>query len=324
MPDHDHSYKLLFSHPEMVRDLLEGFVRQSWLAQLDYRSLEKVNSSYVTEDLRDRADDIVWRVRWADEWIYIYLLIEFQSTVERYMAVRILTYVGLLYQDLIRTRQVAADGRLPPVLPIVLYNGSVRWSAPERVEPLVQVGPRHLERYRPQAQYLLIDESRYKSVELAPLRNLVAALFRLEKSRSHTEIDDVLGALVDWLKSPEQASLRRAFAVWVGRVILARLPGGQAARVDDLQEMRAMVTDRWDEWAEQYRQEGREQALQAGREAGRQEGEALLLQRLLGKRFGELPDWVGPRLRHAPPAQIERWGEKLLDAETLDALFESE
>jgi hypothetical protein len=26
--DHDHSYKLLFSHAEMVRDLLEGFVKE--------------------------------------------------------------------------------------------------------------------------------------------------------------------------------------------------------------------------------------------------------------------------------------------------------
>jgi hypothetical protein len=34
MAQHDHAYKLLFSHPEMVRDLLEGFVRENWLAQL--------------------------------------------------------------------------------------------------------------------------------------------------------------------------------------------------------------------------------------------------------------------------------------------------
>jgi len=93
---HDHSYKHLFSHPQMVRDLLEGFVREDWLAQLDYASLEKVNGSYVSDDLRERADDLVWRVRWGERWIYVYLLLEFQSTVERYMAVRIHTYVGLL------------------------------------------------------------------------------------------------------------------------------------------------------------------------------------------------------------------------------------
>ena len=28
MNDHDHSYKLLFSHPRMVQDLLQGFVHE--------------------------------------------------------------------------------------------------------------------------------------------------------------------------------------------------------------------------------------------------------------------------------------------------------
>jgi hypothetical protein len=49
------------------------------------------------------------------------------------MAVRILSYVGLLYQDLIRSGQLTASGQLPPVLPLVLYNGVRRWQAPEEV-----------------------------------------------------------------------------------------------------------------------------------------------------------------------------------------------
>jgi putative restriction endonuclease len=32
---HDQAYKLLFSHPQMVRDLLEGFVREGWIAEME-------------------------------------------------------------------------------------------------------------------------------------------------------------------------------------------------------------------------------------------------------------------------------------------------
>src|SRR3954451_12827058 len=99
MGDHDHAYKLLFAHPQMVRELLEGFVGGAWLTQIDFGTLERVSDNYVSEDLRARADDIVWRVRCGDR--YVYLLLEFQSSVEPFMAVRVLTYVGLLYQDLI-------------------------------------------------------------------------------------------------------------------------------------------------------------------------------------------------------------------------------
>jgi hypothetical protein len=70
---------------------------------------------------------------------------EFQSTVDRYMAVRMLSYVALLYQDLIKAKQVTADGRLPPVLPIVLNNGFVRWYAEPELTALIQHGPRALD-----------------------------------------------------------------------------------------------------------------------------------------------------------------------------------
>ncbi len=61
------------------------------------------------------AANIYWRVRWGQDWLYVYLLMEFQSSVDPWMAVRIQTYLGLLYQDLIRAEQLSVAGRLPPV-----------------------------------------------------------------------------------------------------------------------------------------------------------------------------------------------------------------
>ncbi|WP_050984771.1 Rpn family recombination-promoting nuclease/putative transposase [Thiorhodococcus drewsii] len=97
----------------MVRDLLRGFVPGDWVQGLDLTTLERCSGSYVTDDLRDRADDLVWRLRWGSDWLYLYLLLEFQSTVDPWMALRIQTYIGLLYQDLIRADQLSAAGRLP-------------------------------------------------------------------------------------------------------------------------------------------------------------------------------------------------------------------
>jgi predicted transposase YdaD len=67
MPNnHDASYKQLFSHPEVVRDLVRGFVPDQWLHSLDFSTLEKVPGSFITEDLRHRFSDVVWRVRVHD------------------------------------------------------------------------------------------------------------------------------------------------------------------------------------------------------------------------------------------------------------------
>ena len=66
--DDDASYRLLFSAPELVRDLLLGFVPDDWLHGLDYTTLEKVPGSYISDDLRSRADDVIWRIQVDGQW----------------------------------------------------------------------------------------------------------------------------------------------------------------------------------------------------------------------------------------------------------------
>jgi predicted transposase/invertase (TIGR01784 family) len=318
--DHDHSYKLLFSHPEMVADLLRGFVREPWVQELDFSSLEKMSGNYVTDDLRDREDDVIWRVRWGQEWLYIYLLLEFQSSIDRFMAIRVLIYVGLLYQDLIRSEQWSADRRLPPVVPVVLYNGTPQWNAPDEVADLIVPMPSGLERYRPRLHYLLLDEGRFSAQELAPLRNLVAALFRMENSRTPDDVEQVLSALVEWVSDPRQDSLRRAFTIWLKRVFLpGRMPHATFETLNDLQEVKSMLTERITDWTKEWRQQGKEE----GRQEGRQEGEAALVVRLLERRFGPLAEPVRQRVRLADAETLLEWGDRILTATTLDEIFKN-
>ncbi|CUB08189.1 Putative transposase, YhgA-like [Tepidiphilus thermophilus] len=64
---HDASYKHLFSSPKVVRHLVEGFIPDEEIKRLDFSTLERMNASYVSEDLRERADDVVWRVRTEED-----------------------------------------------------------------------------------------------------------------------------------------------------------------------------------------------------------------------------------------------------------------
>jgi predicted transposase YdaD len=54
---------------------------------------------------------------------------------------------------------------------------------------------------------------------------------------------------------------------------------------------------------------------------GRTEGEAKLLRRQLIRRFGPLPAWAEAKLAGAEPAPLEVWGERVLEAATLEAVF---
>src|SRR5690554_3340838 len=155
--EHDTRYKLLFSHPEMVRDLLLGFVPGAWIKDADFSTLEHVNASYVSESERQRHDDMVWRLKVRDRWLWIYLVLEFQSEPDPWMAVRMMVYIGLLSQHLIREGQLH-QGKLPPILPIVLYNGLPEWRHPQNVRDCFVSPPKGLETFQPRLFYHLVDE----------------------------------------------------------------------------------------------------------------------------------------------------------------------
>ena len=84
---------------------------------------------------------------------------------------------------------------------------------------------------------------------------------------------------------------------------------------------------------DRYRAIARERALyneltllRDAREEGREEGLALAktatLTRLLTRRFGVLPEWALKRVQRASGEQIDAWLDRILDAPTLQAVFE--
>jgi hypothetical protein len=324
---HDGSYKHLFSHPEMVESLIRGFVAEEWVREIDFSTLEKMPQSYVTDDLRDRHDDIIWRVKWKDTWCYLYLLIEFQSDVDVWMAVRVMVYEGLLYQDLIKTGQVAAGQLLPPVFPLVLYNGEGRWTARQDVADLIAPMPGGLQRYKPSLRYFLVDEGAVPGEELTVTKGLCAILIRLERAASPEEAAAIIQELRAELQHPRYTSLRRAFTIWIRRVLMRRMaPGEVIPEVNDLEEVNAMLAERVRQWTEDWKLEGKVEGKLEGKLEGIKEGErkgqAALLQLQLLQRFGSMLDQdVQERLDNATSEQLETWGRRILDARSIDEVF---
>jgi len=335
MSQHDESYKLFFSHPQMITDLLRGFVHESWVGELDWNTLEAVKSSFVSDNLRRREEDVIWRVRWREQWLYIYILLAFQSQVDPFMAVRVMVYLGLLYQDLIKREKLKSGDRLPPVLPIVLYNGGNRWSAAEELSNLITVVP-ELATYRPQLRYLLLDEGRLSEAELSS-RNLVAALFRLENSRTREDIQQVLTCLLEWLEGTEQDSLRRAFTVWLKQVLLPkRLPAVSIPQLSELQEVKTMLAETVQKWYDEATAkglmegmakgltEGMAKGLTEGVAKGLAEGKAEMLISLLESKFGKLTDAQRIYLYRLDSEALLQYSSKLWTAQTLEEIIGKE
>ena len=93
---------------------------------------------------------------------------------------------------------------------------------------------------------------------------------------------------------PAYARLRRAFTVWLGRVVLKRAGITEdISELHDLQEVDAMLEERAAQWKDDYIRQGVLMGLAEGRMEGLAEGEAkgigLTLRDFLETRFGHLP-----------------------------------
>ena len=73
------------------------------------------------------------------------------------------------------------------------------------------------------------------------------------------------------------------------------------------------------------REEGRAEGMQlgdiAGHQRGRMEGERKLLERQLRRKFGTLSSVVDARLSKASATDLEAWGDNVLDADSIDEVF---
>jgi predicted transposase/invertase (TIGR01784 family) len=302
---YDESYKHLFSHPEMVESLIRDFVPEEWVRELDFSTLERQNGSYVADDLRERHDDIIWRIKCGSSYFYIYLLIEFQSRVDPWMSVRIMTYIGLLYQELIKSRQIKRGDKLPPVFPLVLYNGEKTWTAHLDIAELISPVSSALARYRPSLRYFLLDERRIPD-EALHADSFAACLMRIERNKGTESVREAFGALKKLLANKEYQALNRAFAVWIirilqnGKVLKEPIP-----EVNNIEEVDAMFAESVNEWTKQWKMEG----LQEGLQKGRQEGLYITARNALRKQMShdDVADLTGLSLE-----EIQRLASDLL------------
>lgn len=119
---------------------------------------------------------------------YVFVLMELQSSAQRFMALRLLGYLLQLCEALLEHGKYLAARRprrlLPPVLAVVLYNGEKPWTAPLSLAELFKP----MEGYTPpDFRYVVLDVNRYPPQELRPVEDVTSGVFLLEQSKDVAE-----------------------------------------------------------------------------------------------------------------------------------------
>ncbi len=268
---HDSGYKKLFSNKTIFRQLLQTFVKEPWVDELDFDSCETIDKSFISEHYKTTESDLIYKIRLNDQDLYIFILIEFQSTVDRFMAVRIPNYITNFYMDYLETHKNV--DKLPPIFPILLYNGDKRWTAPQNIADLIDNNTL-LGEYGLNFTYFKIAENEYDLETLQAIRNIVSTLFLAE---SHYDIELLKREFLAIFKTENDKQAVSLFLNWFKQLSQhQRIEPEDYTQLEQVyrnaEEVHAMLITALNQERMELLSMGREEGLQEGLQEGIQKG----------------------------------------------------
>ena len=343
--DNDGIHKFAYRHRKLFADLLR-LVAPALVAELDLARAEELPTGYAEpgrDGITQRFGDMAWCVphRHDDEGCTaarLVAVVEFQATVNRLMAQRMRDYGRMA-----RERLAANGDGSVALLPLVLYNGSERWTAPGTVTglpaPWSATAQAALAPFQGWDYVLLSLEQLLSDGGLMrlPLVNRAAATLRLQAERTPSALLARLRR--EWARFPgaADAETRRILHMWTG-ALLMDMGGAEStppvlpalSEWEELEgseggtEMATVSQARLGQWFEQVRAEHVAEGMERGIERGRAEGVAAqrtVLRRQAALRFGAAARSLDPLLNEVhSAAKLAEIGEWLM-VDTIDQLI---
>lgn len=253
--EHDKRYKRLFENPDIVEELLTSFVDEEFVEKLDFSTLEtETDKSFISPEFQKRESDTICRIKFKEEYIYIYILLEFQSSVDYSMPVRMLRYICEFYQWL--KPEPVKNEKYPAVFPILLYNGDRKWTAKTNIKEVIDnVIP---ERFIPDFSYYKIAENEFDKERLYSIKNALSAIFLIENSGDVERIREETGKLAS-LIDKEKPEIKKLLSRWF--INLLGIDNKQTVnKIIDIRSPEKMISKALEDYKKKIKEEEKEEA----------------------------------------------------------------
>ncbi|MEU8900791.1 Rpn family recombination-promoting nuclease/putative transposase [Nocardia sp. NPDC048505] len=347
---HDALFRRVLGQPANATSQLRRVLPEAVAARMDWKRLELMSCSFVSEELRSSYCDLAFRTTCDGRDAFVYLLVEHQSCPDRLMPLRMLGYITGLWNHYRAKNPKAVT--LPLVVPIVVHANSTGrpWSSPMEIADLYDADPevrQILEPHLPRFQFLLDDVAAvdFPTLQARKLAQPVQMMFYLLK----TDLRDAdLETVVQKLKPLEEAIRTTASApdgvdalipyltyILLTSEVSVRDLGPYLERITPRAKEALMTTGeriRASAYSE-GRAEGHSEGHAEGRAEGRAEGQASGiaigeanaraqdLTDLLTVKFGPLPAHILGIIHVGTTTEQKAWMQRLLTATTLDEVF---
>ena len=132
--NHDSLIKKAMENPVTAAEFFSEYLPAEFKNFIDLNTLKIEKESHVEDSLKTKFSDIVYAVKTKtknqeeSDTAFIYLLLEHQATPDYWIAFRLMKYSMLLLE-----RHIKKRNKLPVIMQMVLYNGTVKYSAPKNL-----------------------------------------------------------------------------------------------------------------------------------------------------------------------------------------------
>jgi predicted transposase/invertase (TIGR01784 family) len=125
---HDLMVRAVLSDLAEAASFLQAHLSEEVSQALNWSTLKLLEGSFVDEDLRGSEADLLYGIEpvSGEESVWVYILLEHQSTPDRWMRFRLLKYCCRIWD--MSFRQQPDQHELRAIVPLVFYQGERSWS----------------------------------------------------------------------------------------------------------------------------------------------------------------------------------------------------
>jgi predicted transposase/invertase (TIGR01784 family) len=298
---YDSLVRLTFTIKRFIVAFLKVYLPPRIAALMEWPSLRVERGSFISSELRSRYSDVLVSVNFAGHPLRIYFLVEHKSVQENRVVGQVFELISELIQ---RSRQ--ENGRLVPVLALILHHGGRPWKGSLRM----------IDHYGLPEEHLALFSGWLLSYE-AVLVDLAA--MKMEQIKNIPPVEATLKALKAVSEGQETAYLKELRAMvrkkgnlqgHLSVLLLHLLAVSKSTPKEELVEIAkdsqdTRVISEVMTLAERIKSEGREEGREEGRRQGQQQG------RLQGQQEGILIGQIRTfekvlKLPATPISQLQR------------------
>lgn len=193
----DNGAKLIFDDPILCAEFLRGYVEIDLLKNVQPENIEDISERFLPMWQEGRDSDSVKKIHLPENDLFLIAIVEHQSNVCYDMAFKMLRYMVLVLTDYETEQEKlhagitkTKDFKYPPILPIVYYEGTSRWTAVRNFHERMHLSD-VLGKYIPNFQYLVVPLTSYTNQQLIEKNDELSLLMLINKLRNSSDFAEL-------------------------------------------------------------------------------------------------------------------------------------